>query len=938
MQRTRLHRPSEHLPVQPIRQNAATKPPAHDLNSVADPQLTLHDPRSNAVMRQNALQQMQNQHGNAYTRRALDTKAAIPARGSQRGSVQRFGVSDVTSGLSSAYDAASGAVGSAVQAGENAVSQALPSGTISFLTNAASSARGLVGEATQWGQSYGPQAVNGIHQQAGTMHAGTQQAAAQSQQAGQQLQSGAQQATAQIGQGRQTMQQTGSRAAAQVGGLGPTARTLASPVSAATKPQQTAAAKGTFTSVGQGVGSSAAGAVDPTGGQSTWDCSEASILNKVSEGAEEALNVVEGIPGVGDVVKFGADMAGRARNGIAQVTHELSQMASGAKTWLTQQAQPLIDMGHSALTTLEDKYNTAKNAVSQKAGEVRDFFVSAWNQGRDSIVNTVHQKAQQIRNGINNGINGIRNFLGGLGTALLALLPQPLRNLVGDLGGMINDAERGLETAKQAVIDEAVAIKNEAISDAKAVGDAALQTVAQDYQDAKHLAHDAVALAREEAHNIADATPDWIKQPVADAEQWVTNEAGQVKDAVTHEAAALGGEVCSVIDDVASPCVDRLLPAVPDATNAVKLTAAADATVPLEEVGVPANLQVKQGSSIEISRAGKTFTVTIAGEGAVYLTEDVGESGGVQVTTPGGAAPGAAGADASGHSAAVWNKLASGGGGAPTPGGGAAPGAGSGGGAGDSVTANVKAGIKGTVTTKYAFTMGGTNCDGIGGMVGLLATYGVAQSLPAPFSGLATAAGQAAFAGNMTSCLFSLAGSTEGAVELKGGDIASLKAAASADITQTTGVQRDANGNMVTVNTLALGAKISGDGSAQLPGMKDILKLGEAGEGSVKLTLSFLNDQIQPTTLVAQAKGSITISSTADLGPIRDLIPGGAAAAAETAIKDSLKASASDKIEATATFTVRDLNPLFAALELVLLRSRRSGHHRRPARRAQAAA
>ena len=296
--------------------------------------------------------------------------------------------------------------------------------------------------------------------------------------------------------------------------------------------------------------------------------------------------------------------------------------------------------------------------------------------------------------------------------------------------------------------------------------------------------------------------------------------------------------------------------------------------------------------------------MTIQGEAKKLVTEESGESeAGVKADLPGGKS--SDGLDK------VWSKL--GGGGA---GGAGAAKAGGEGGSGSSVKGAIEAGIVGRSITAYQFTAGKTNCQGLGGLVGLLAAYGVAGALPDPLASLASMGVQEAYKNNMTKSIFEAGTTAEASAEGSiGGGSGQLsgKVKAGQTVTARVGTEQELHDDRPptskNVQELELGLELSGGASLSVPDLKALGQLSGDLSGGIKFVLAYDGaSSIKPKSLEAEAKASVGVSdiSLIDINAVAPLAPT-AVPAISQAIAPLAKAKAGGKVEASASFKLDNL-------------------------------
>ena len=315
------------------------------------------------------------------------------------------------------------------------------------------------------------------------------------------------------------------------------------------------------------------------------------------------------------------------------------------------------------------------------------------------------------------------------------------------------------------------------------------------------------------------------------------------------------------------------------------MIAQGDLTVPLEEIGVPANLKIGAGSTVSITANSATYTVKVSGDATVFLNETVG--GEEHAEAGATAAP-----QLTGSLAGAWQALggggataagAGGGGGQPAtpaaaaglPAGGPAPTAGSSTGAGGSTPSGpaaavgadagrkleANAGIRGSTESEWHFDAAAarTSCDGVGGLVTLLSGLGVAQVLPAPFNTFGPAAVQRGFMRQLTASRFSAGLAGEIKVDLVAGGLGQLRGRLGGDISENIQMVRDpVTGELVATRTRTLTGELDATalGPFTAAGLEQF-RIFLQGQGIVRLTLAYEGDDIVPTSLGAAIKTTV---------------------------------------------------------------------------------
>ena len=173
------------------------------------------------------------------------------------------------------------------------------------------------------------------------------------------------------------------------------------------------------------------------------------------------------------------------------------------------------------------------------------------------------------------------------------------------------------------------------------------------------------------------------------------------------------------------------------------------------------------GASVEVAVQEGVYTVKVDGEGALLLNELVGGDAHVGVDATGLLGDGGP----EGQMAQAWNALAGGdaataaaapgptAAGALVPVGANALTADAGGAdVGRAKRAEVDAGVKGSMHAEWRFdsTAAPTSCEGVGGLLTLLAGLGLAAALPPPFNQVASQAVAFGFMDELEVCRFSV--------------------------------------------------------------------------------------------------------------------------------------------------------------------------------------
>jgi len=207
-----------------------------------------------------------------------------------------------------------------------------------------------------------------------------------------------------------------------------------------------------------------------------------------------------------------------------------------------------------------------------------------------------------------------------------------------------------------------------------------------------------------------------------------------------------------------------------------------------------------------------------------------------------------------------------------------------------------------------------TSCDGLGGMTALLASQGLAASLPMPFSNLAGQLGQAAFADRLTSCKFSASQYADVSVDLLKGDVGSLKFKVSGERGVEVETARDLQTGEVTQKATLkneLGGSLAGQlATGPVSGLGGSIGL----KGSLSLSLAYSPAQELITALDLEAKmtGSVALTNWSQL---RSALPANIASTVDAGLQQTVVAGTSGELTVEASFTIKNLHELASQLD-----------------------
>ncbi len=531
----------------------------------------------------------------------------------------------------------------------------------------------------------------------------------------------------------------------------------------------------------------------------TWNCDEAAILTQASgvgsaiiRGLTRAVKAI--VPD--DILQFAQRTATKVQSAVAAIKQKVEAAKQVVTKWIDGKLQPIRDAIQNAERAVSGKIDSAKKAISEKVSQATAWASEKWTTLKSKVTNTINRTVQWAKDGANGIVDKAKNLAGRFWSALPDWIKSGLTGAAAALAAPIVLAYKAIEKTTGWIESKATALRERL---AKAA-DRAAKWLGEKYQKVRATV---VKVGGAIGRGI-----DWVKKKAGDAGRAIYNgidklsggRLSKLRAAAARRLAEVKGEVCAATGAAAGPCVERFVPEPvgPDGKSFATLTTKADVTVPVE--GVP--VKVAAGASMKVERTAKKYNVVLSGEafaGVAFKLSGGGGAGGsggtsgsvsVEGTLPNralallslnGQSPGLPAAPirigggkppaVAGGAAAPGPGTAAAAAPATTPGaaGGGAGGGGGGGFGGGGGSASAEAGKKLSVQLTYTFdaTADKTSCDGLGGLTAFLASQGAAAMLPAPFSTLAGAGGQAAFADKLTSAKFTSADT--GSVSLKGG-------------------------------------------------------------------------------------------------------------------------------------------------------------------------
>jgi hypothetical protein len=601
----------------------------------------------------------------------------------------------------------------------------------------------------------------------------------------------------------QSAQATGAERATQLQAAVPAAEYASDPVAPAVKAPPAVRLPGSDAPVA------------PTAAPEAWNCDEASVLGRVSTVGKDVIQrlsklVRSVVPE--QVLQFAEQGITNLRSALGSIRQKVDAARQSVSKWIDEKLAPVRELARKAEQAISEKVEAAKKAISENIAQARAAATEAWNAVKNRVTSAVNGAIDAAKRGASRLMQRARDLAGRFWDMLPDTLKGPLAGAAAALAAPIALAYKAVEGAVGWVERKASWLKDKL----KTAADGATRWFAEKYKAVRTAVANVGKKFSDGAAWVRRKTGEVGQQVYAAIDKLSGGRVSKWRAAAAARLAELKGDVCAVTGEVAGPCVERFLPE-PVGSNGksfANLTLKSDITVPIE--GVP--VKITAGAKVTIERGGGRYTVILSGDGFAGVAKKLG-----------GGAPGSGGTGGTSGSVTVDGSLPNralamlslsgrspGMPGVPIPVGGAnkpAPAAPGPAPAGGGVDASVEAGIKLSVALSYVFDADpakSSTCDGLGGLTAFLATQGAAALLPAPFSNLAAAGGQAAFADKLTSAKVTYANT--GTVDLKGsaGPLegkASLTASSGASLEARTEVDKSKS------ITLTLFQSLSGEGA-----------------------------------------------------------------------------------------------------------------------------
>jgi hypothetical protein len=676
------------------------------------------------------------------------------------------------------------------------------------------------------------------------------------------------------------------------------------------------------------------------GGTPGWDCDAAEIVaiagNVESTLTKSAVSVGKRVLGedrFNALVQFGEETSAKLKAAANQAKSLFKNAEESALAWWQESVTPYLNQIEEVSQAIGQKYEQLKQLVSEGVNAALAWGSEQWERIKTTVVDVVSEGINSARQFIEEKINWVRNLV----SRFWDLLPDWLKTAIaGAAAGVAGPAALALAAAQKAAAYIA-AHKDEIMAGIRAAADSVVQGFSEKYAAVREVLSEAGSTVKGWMNEAGQSIREAATSAYAEIDEATGGRLSAVRDAVADFGAKVKGEACALLGETAGPCVEQFVPEPGEGgVGFGELTASGDLSVNIE--GVP--VKVGAGAKIKITRSGQEYTVVISGEGSleVSLKAEQGGGGGssgnvsLNLDLPAGgkwkawekltgktsptqgpntASPSATNAPVAqtppGRAPAnppTSQPPATQQGNGPTPGGPSGP------------SAEVGAGIKGSVEMTYKFdaSKDKTTCDGLGGMTALLASQGLAATLPMPFGNLAGQLGQAAFADRLTSCKFSAAQYADVSIDLLKGDVGSLKFKLGGERGVELESERDLKTGEVTEKA-TLKNELSGSLAGQLAtgpisGLGGSLGL----KGSLSISLAYLpaKDEIKTLDLGAKLEASVELTNWSQL---RSALPADIAAAVDTGLQPTLIAGSSGVITAEASITIKNLQILASDLD-----------------------
>ena len=829
---------------------------------------------------------LQRSAGNAAVGALL--AAAKRPRDTRAGPVQRIGLGDLADTADAVSARATAAVGSVAGAG-----------TLAGLSSAFDQARTTVDSAeanahaagsAQQQQTTGQ--LTGHAQQVkseldAVCAVSEREAAAETDSAGQRGQA--------VEQAAQALEQRGTQAGTLLGSVNPVLGDLVSPVAAVVEPGRVGHAGAVLDQVsstatagtGPGaLGSDAAGTATGTLGAvatPVWDCDLAEVIANAGGvdkcAVADTVNAGERMSGAARLANIGG-FASQLRQRIGTVSAALndglSRLAGAANGAFRAQNAPLQAAADGAAEQLAAGSGEIRSRTNTAVVNARTGYLRGWAATTDGAAGSLRGLVGTVGSRIAGAAGTLGKLASAIGSAIG--LPPAFTSFMQGLPTRAENSRTFLAGVGTTLAGIAGSIRDQALRSMNNLLDTTLRALVAAHQRAQSFVEGARRAARDALARVGKAIGDWRGGVIRDLLRRANRSAKGVEDGADKVIATVRDGACVRLGGVAGPCLTQHLPDLGgEINNTVRLVTRGDVILPLGEFGVPGNLKIAGGAAVEVSAKAGFYSLRVDGRAQLLFNETYGQD----------AHAGADLAPLSGTSLAqAWQALGSGTASPATaasspvaavgagvaglaPAAGAAPGGGVAGlapalGGGKDVELN--AGLQGSTESLWQFdaTKAATTCDGVGGLAALMALFGVAGALPAPFNAAGTAAVYRGFMDQLQYSRFSTGVGAEVSSDLKSEGAAKFTGRVGADVSENISTVRDAvSGELVTSRTRTITGELDTSARTQLTaGSLGSFNTFLNGEGIVRLTLAYQqppSEAIVPTAVGGAIKVSLGV-------------------------------------------------------------------------------
>lgn len=621
-------------------------------------------------------------------------------------------------------------------------------------------------------------------------------------------------------------------------------------------------------------------AATPSAGD-TWNCDESAIVGRVSAVRKEVVqSLTKAVKAVvpEEVLQFAQRGVAKLQSVVGGIKQKVDAAKHAVTKWIDDRMAPVRNAVQQAEHFVSEKIDGAKKAISGAISDATAWASKKWTALKTQVSTKVNEAIEWAKRGASGLLQKAKDLAGRFWDLVPEAIKGPLAGAATALAAPIVLASKAVDSTATWVEKKSGWLKQKLV----AAADRATQWLSVKYQKVRALV---VRAGEGFSKGIA-----WVRTRAADAGKFVYDAIDKLSgDRISKWRAAaaarlseLKGEACAFAGATAGPCVERFIPQPSGAggKSFATLATKTDITVPIE--GVP--VKIAAGAKITIERTAGTYKAILSGEGsagvAVKLSGGSGGAGGgggssgtlsVDGTLPNralallslsGQAPALPAVPVPIGAAPKAPPVANGPQGtSPAPQtAGSAPG-------GGSVDASAEAGTKVSVALTYLFDADParkSTCDGLGGLSAFLASQGAAALLPAPFSHLAAAGGQAAFQDKLASAKMTYANT--GGVSAKG-SVGPAKGSAGVKMESGASLEAKTDGKSKSI-VLTLFQGLSGEGAISfVPDGIGLAKVSASLGGRQELGITY-----NITLDMANASFKQSLSGSATLGTFAGML------------------------------------------------------------------